>query len=469
MCMILKSIACVCLLGVSLCSGKTRFVDETARLGLKLDRHQAAFVDYNNDGWVDIYSPPVLWENNSGEKFSQAAKLPGKGVWADFDNDGFADFFSYSSLRLFKNNAGEGFSEVKFPNLPVKTSLAACWADFNNDGFADIYIAGYENWKKDITFPDVLVLNKKAKAWDRAFYDKRFRARAVSSCDFDLDGAIDLYVSNYRLQQNLLWKNNGTGEFTDAAAEYNVQAGAKGFNGAHSISSAWADFDNDGNFDILAANFAHKGQPQSVFLRNTGRKNGFVFENKKQCGLKYQESFASATAADYDNDGRTDFFLTTVYKTASLGKKNYPVLYRNEGDWKFTDTTNQSGLSGLPPTYQAAWADVNNDGFLDLATAGKLFINQGGENSWIKVKLVGDGKEIDTCAIGSQARISLNNETLTRQIETTAGQGNQSQMTLHFGLGDRKKAFDIEIFWQNGETQTVSNVQPNRLITVKYK
>ncbi|MHB9070239.1 MAG: CRTAC1 family protein [Sedimentisphaerales bacterium] len=448
------------------------FVDKTSELGIKFSNNQVACIDYNNDGWVDIYSSTELWKNNEGRGFTKVFDKGSDAIWADFDNDGFIDLFCYGTQQLFWNDHGNGFIAREFPKLSIASSLGASWADYNGDGFVDLYIGGYENWTENITYPDVLVMNNQGKSWKIAFSDDRYRARGVTSCDFDNDGDVDIYVANYRLQPNVLWRNDGSGKFVDVAVSHNAVATWKGFKGGHSIGAAWGDFDNDGNIDIFAGNFAHDDsrghQPHSFFLRNTGHKTDYVFKNMGQCGLHYQESYASPAVADYDNDGDLDLYFTTVYATASFGKKNYPVLYRNEGNWKFVDVTEESGVSKLGPTYQAAWADIDNDGDVDLITDGKIFINQGNSNSWLKVKLFGDGKIINSDAIGSQVRIRLKGKILTRQVEAGTGQGNQNELTLHFGIGKYNDAVDIEIFWSKGLRQKLQKIKPNQLITVKF-
>jgi hypothetical protein len=323
----------------------------------------------------------------------------------------------------------------------------------------------------------MLLMNEAGKAFKLAWSDARFRARGVTACDFDQDGDLDVYVSNYRLQPNALWLNDGKGEFTEAAAEYGAIGTSPGFDGGHSIGAAWGDFDNDGSLDLFVGNFAHvdgRGdQPKSRFLRNLGIAQGHKFEDRGPCGVFYQESYASPSAGDADNDGDLDLFFTTVYETASFGLKNNPVLFRNEGAFAFTDATAPSNLASLPVTYQAAWADFDHDGDLDLVTAGKLFENQSAENPgagrhWLEIRLEGNGTTINRSAIGTQVRIQLPGRTLTRQVEAGTGEGNQNDLLLHFGLGDHAEPVRLDVLWPNQRTQTLENVGVDRIMTVRF-
>jgi hypothetical protein len=454
---------------------KITFKEQSRKLGLKLSNSPAAWADFNNDGWVDLYANGVIWQNNYGKNFKAVkVKTPGSAAAADFNNDGLIDYFSLSKKKLFLNVNGQSFKELeKAPELAEKITKGACWADLDNNGYVDLYVGGYENWKKAITYSDVILLNKNGKMFSLAAEKKGFRARGVTACDFDKDADMDIYVSNYRLQPNILWLNNGKAEFKNVATSRNALATSKGFRGAHSISALWADFNNDGNMDLFISNFAHRdsrgNQPLSRFLRNKGPKEGYTFEDIGPRGLYYQESYASCAAGDYDNDGDLDLFVTTAYATASFGKKNYPVLLRNEGKWKFKDASKLHGLAKLNATYQGAWADFDNDGDLDLAAAGKLFVNQGNENQWLKVKLQGDGNEVNYCAIGAQAKIKLKDRILTRQVEAGTGQGNQNDMTLHYGLGGQKGPVEMQIYWPNGTEQKCTIEKVNKLVQISYK
>ncbi len=448
------------------------FRDKTAELGLQLSNAAACWADLNNDGWTDLCVGGVVWRNDAGKRFTRMAENTGSVVAADFDNDGFVDLFSWSSLRAYHNESGKAFTQVAMPELPNCVSRGACWGDFNGDGFVDLYVGGYENWEAGITYPDMVLANDRGGSFKLAWSETRYRARGVTACDFDQDGDLDVYVSNYRLQPNVLWLNDGSGKFGDFAADHNAVATSPGFNGGHSIGAAWGDLDNDGNIDLFAGNFAHRDnrgdQPQSRFLRNLGSQKDHTFEDLGTCGVYYQESYASPALGDYDNDGDLDLFFTTVYGTASFGKKNYPVLFSNDGGFVFADATAAAQVASLAPTYQAAWADFDNDGDLDLVTAGKLLVNQGSENRWLKLRLYGDGSAVNWSAIGAQVRIKLESRTLSRQVEAGTGEGNQNDLVLHFGLGNHATPVNLEILWPDGTTQTVTNVAVDRFVAVRF-
>ena len=450
----------------------TSFTDGSKDFGLS-GGNDACWFDFDNDGWTDICVGGNVYRNVEGKKFEFITKT-GPCVAADFDNDGFLDLYAWGSRKIYRNIDGKDFKIIELPELPKGGSLGACWGDFNGDGFVDIYAGGYEKWPSD-TYADFVLINEAGKSFKLGWKEIRYRARGVSACDFDQDGDLDVYVSNYRLQPNILWQNDGKGKFKDITGDYGALANGPGFGGGHSIGAAWGDFDNDGNFDIFAGNFAHKdgrgNQPESVWLRNSGKENQFKFENKGQGGVFYQESYSSPAAADYDNDGNLDLFFTTVYGVASFGRKNNPVLFRNQGDFKFINANTEAKLEGLGTTYQAAWADFDNDGDLDLMSAGRFFVNNNeNTNHWLKVQLLSNKKTINRFAVGAQVRVTLKDgRILSRQVESGTGQGNQNDLVLHFGLGSNKHPVDLNIFWPVGSTETLKQVQIDQRLKIETK
>lgn len=447
--------------------------DVSSEMKLSLANEQSCFVDVDQDGLTDLITGGVVWRNLGGKSFDKLAEGVGAVVAADFDNDGYPDLFSWSQMKLYRNEGGKRFIETSLPTLPPTSSRGACWGDFDNDAMVDLFIGGFEDWDKQITYPSFILFNKGSKGFELRWTSNDYRTRGVSACDFNRDGAIDVYASNYRLQPNQLWLNDGTGTFKDVATTYNALATSTGFDGGHSIGSAWGDYDNDGEIDLFAGNFAHvdsRGdQPKSRFLRNLGAKGGFKFDDKGTCGVFYQESYASPTAGDFDNDTNLDLYFTTVYGTASFSKPNFPVLFHNDQNFAFSDVTSASGVGGLPPTYQAAFGDISNNGQLSLVTGGKLFSAAPGKNHWLEVRLQGDGKKVNRSAIGAQVRIRLGKQTLTRQVEAGTGEGNQNDLKLHFGLGSFRGKVNLEIAWPGGMKQSVRAVKMDQIVNVQFR
>jgi len=446
------------------------FEDVTDSVGLTgMSNFQAAWGDYNNDGWVDLYTSGELWRNDGGTHFTrvEGTTFSGPGIWGDFDNDGYLDLFTWTGTgHLYRNVNGTGFEDVSdiFPDLPGGGwwSLGATWGDFNGDGYIDLYIGGYENGYH----PDFIYINNGGTSFTRVWQTPSGQedpARGITACDFDQDGDIDIYVSNYRLEANLLWLNDGSGNFTNVAPEYGVAGDYDGWDWSygHTIGSAWGDLDSDGDFDLFVGNFSHPPayQDRPKFYENLGEAGGFHFSDRSaSAGLAWQESYASPTLGDFDNDGDLDLFFTTYYPG------DHSVLYSNNGNWTFSDVTGTSGIAS-EQTYQAAWADFDHDGNLDLVSDGKLFRNVGDSNNWLEVHLIGNGTSVNKAAIGAQVRIDLGDQVIARQVEGATGQGNQNDLTLHFGLGDHSSPVELEIVWPDGTTRSIT-ATTNQIITV---
>lgn len=419
---------------------------------------KAAFGDYNKDGWVDLHVGSQLYRNNNGT-YVTATGPAGDGIWGDFDRDGRIDWFSYSNETLHRNTNGTTFQPVTIPGLGSIGSRGASFGDFNGDRYLDLYVGGYEtpNYQHD----KILTNNKNGTfslTWtqpaDSTLGPGSPRpGRGVTTADWDRDGDLDVYVSYYRLEPNGLWRNNGSGTFTDVRETHNASGRAAGWEpyGGHTIGSVFGDFNNDGLFDIFVGNFAHAGQSESRFLRNRGPAFDYAFQDMGQSGVFFQESYASPVAGDIDNDGDIDLYFTTVYGQNATEGANYPILYRNNGNFNFTDITTAWGLpkTGTVATYQAAFGDYNNDGFLDLVTDGKVYQNTGNGNHWVKIRLDG-GDLFDAAATGTQVLINWNGQTLVRQVESSTGEGNQNDPTLHFGLGSHTGPLTLEIRWAGG-------------------
>ena len=376
-----------------------------------LDNGKVAWGDVNNDGWVDFAADGELYLNDpnnpGGHIFTQLGTVGKDGLFGDYDNDGYLDFFSYHEGKMWENQSGSGFSEVTVPGLTGHQDLptvsrGATWSDHNLDGFIDLYISGYENASSSIFYADATFANDQGTSFsgtwtqpiDTSVTPNNPRpGRGVTAADFDRDGDTDIYVSYYRLEPNALRVSDGTTSFTDQAGTLGALGGTANGAWAHTTGSAWGDFDNDGEIDLFVGNFAHDAnffgpgnppnrQPESRFLRNRGSGNpdpndDYTFDDEGQGGVAYQETYASPVVGDYDNDGDLDLFFTTINTTPPGSNDEFAVLYRNDGNFNFTDVTDQANLTGLQSTYQAGFADYDNDGDLDLAVGGHLYRNNG--------------------------------------------------------------------------------------------
>ena len=438
------------------------FVDATAKSKLTgMAGGSAAWIDFNQDGHEDLNVSNQVWINNGDSTFSQLTDcgLTGSTVWADINNDGYPDAMCWTGTgHLFLNQQGTSLTNIsdKLPDLPTMVSLAATMGDFNGDGLVDLYVGGYEG---PGYLTDVMYFNQGANTFKEVWRTKgtTMPARGITTADYDEDGDLDIYVSNYRLVPNTLWNNDGQGNFTpvEKAAKVDGDGGLGAW--GHTIGSSWGDLDNDGHLDLFVGNFSHPPayQDRAKFLRNLGKDGGYIFDDRTAtAGLAWQESFASPTLGDYDNDGWLDLYFTTVYGG------DHCVLYKNAADFHFKDVTETSGIKA-DTTYQAAWGDYDNDGDLDLVTNGLLYENKNPRKNFVLVKLVGTGL-IDRMALGTQVRITLGDRVQTRQVCSSTGQGNQNSSILHFGLGDYTGPLKAEVSWLGGK-RTVTTLKLNRL------
>jgi len=436
---------------------KITFENVTEALGLEgMVDSEAYWVDYNNDGWTDLQDGGRIWRNEEGKTFVKVAGGGSQNSWADLDNDGYLDFWNPASgVVNFGSAEGRFTQPKKNPERLCEVSDGGTCADVDGDGLVDIYWTGFEN---NGFQPDAIWLNQGDRAFKLIWKTEgpAQAGRGTMTCDFDNDGDMDIYVTNYYVQPNVLWINNGSGKFTDGAGEYGVSGG----NG-YSMGSAFGDLDNDGYIDLLAGNFARAGQPQSQFLRNLGPDRKFHFENKGTCGVNQLQS-TSPALGDYDNDGDLDLFFAAI----SYGGVGQCGLYRNEGNWKFKDVTGEVGLGALTGTGQAAWGDFDNDGDLDLASGGRLWRNSGNKNKWLKVRPVGTA-DYNRSAVGAQVRIKLGDKVLTRQVESSTGRGNLNDFVPHFGLGAYAGGeVEITVTWPNGREKK-ETVEVNKRVTVE--
>ncbi len=436
------------------------------------------WIDLDRDGWVDLIVKGRIWRNIEGKKFVEMTKESGVTPFdwsttaADFNGDGHIDLvFPNRKGALWLGDGAFGFTPGEMAETPNTHSMGAAAADFDGDGWLDLYVSSYEIWEKNLSFPDFRYRNNSGKlelVWV-AGKEETMRSRGgVTAADFNNDGAIDVYVGNYRLQPNFLWVNDGKGEFANHAAEFGVagtmrknvmfstELGVKYPSSGHTISAVWGDFDNDGLFDLFVGNFSHPPayQDRPMFLQNGGVEKEFHFiDRSDDAGIPWQESYAGSAAADYDNDGKLDLFFGTIYK-GDRGK-----LFHNEGNWKFSDVPEAGGIQS-ERTFQAAWADFDNDGRMDLFTGGRLYRNVAPAGNFLRLELTDNAP--NTTAIGTVVTLSGDGFLKqTRQVEAGTGSGCQNELTCHFGLGESTAEAIAEVRWPDGTIEHFSHLKHN--------
>ncbi len=294
--------------------------------------------DFDQDGDIDLLggSTPtdkltVVLRNDGGTRFTDVAAEIGLTIpkrsarqtnWVDYDNDGDLDVYSADRAgdnKLFQNNGGK-FAQVFAGAGPTdpRPTVGACWLDTDNDGDLDLFLANQSGaadalWRNDRTgFTDVAAALGMAGP-------KRTKEEGGVGCavgDYDNDGHLDLFVPNYG--HNQLYRNNGNGTFTDVAAKVGV--GVEN----HAVGSDWGDYDNDGDLDLSVISYVGAPgaqQPLNVLFRNDGAA-GFVNVLTKDSPLNAADH--ASQFVDYDGDGGIDLSITDGY-----GPKGGHFLFRN--------------------------------------------------------------------------------------------------------------------------------------------
>jgi hypothetical protein len=444
-----------------------------------------AFGDFDGDGSDDLLTGGRLYRNDGEGNFLDVTAeaglvgLQGQSLWGDFDNDGLRDIVSLGgTVVLFRNNGDGTFTDVtQGSGLETNCNLqGVAWLDADNDGFLDLYAACYGTVADpEIPAHDYFFRNN----GDGTFQDmtqalgltpsKPWHGRGVCVADYDADGDPDIYVGNYRLDPNLLWRNQGgLNGFQDVAYKSGTQGfyqwGAYG----HAIGPSFGDLNGNGWFDLILPNLAHPrfmdfSDPTTVYLNQ--QDGTFTALKPPSAGIRYDETHSDSTLLDFDNDGHLDLYLSSVY----VGRRGF--LYRNLGTAKFTDITWEASILHLNG-WGTASSDMDSDGHPDLA-AGAIYRNRGaGHSNWLQVSLEGGTLPGDHMgwsnrdAIGAEVRVTIPSRTLLRQLEGGKGVGCQNSSVLHFGLADHPDPVDIHIRWPSGRQTHLQAVPSGQRVLV---
>lgn len=354
----------------------------------------------------------------------------GNPIWGDLNNDGFLDLFlsrHWFGYTLYRNKGDDTFTNMRVLSLCLSSTdlHVGAFADFNNDGYLDLHLVYgargglLSGIKRDqhyrFTGPNFEVtLCAMAENRDG-------RAQSVSAVDFDNDGFVDIFVMN-RGGPNVFYRNIGGTNFVDIApdlglddlagqlgefsswADYDRDGDLDLLTGrtpgrTHLLRNdegtfvdvtqyaglwpygycegmAWGDYNNDGFIDLLLTRSGPKNALKNRLLRNNGNRT--FTEVSDSSGVNQTKAYHYGAAwGDYDNDGDLDLFLTNPGQRLGANVFNErDTLYRNNGDGTFTDVSTVEGITSVQwgSGNGAAWGDYNNDGFLDLiVNNGKLW------------------------------------------------------------------------------------------------
>ncbi|HVF89505.1 MAG TPA: CRTAC1 family protein [Blastocatellia bacterium] len=446
------------------------FADVTQAAGLAVEMYGlgCATGDYDNDGNVDIYitclGPNRLFRNLGSGRFADVtakARVDDPGfsssaAWVDYDKDGKLDLFVCNYVE---------WSVEKDVNCTLDGKNKSYCTPERYKGQSPTL---YKN-RGDGTFENVT---------ERAgLKNPTSKAMGVALIDYDGDGWTDLFVTN-DTEPNRLYKNNGNGTFTDVGGEAGVA-----FNDAGKARAGMgvdaADYDGSGRQSVVIGNFTNE---MMALYRNEGTG---LFTDEAQASNVGKASAQSLTFAtfffDYDLDGLLDIFAVNGHVSDDISsvqpKTKYampPHLFRNLGKNRFEEVTSRMGSElGRPEVGRgAAYGDFDNDGDLDLLTTAnngpaRLFRNDGGnQNNLLRIKTVGTESNRD--GIGAKVYLrTASGTTLWSMVKTGSSYCSQSELTLTFGLGKADRVASIEVAWPSGRKETIADVAANQSIVIQ--
>jgi len=521
-----------------------QFVDVTAKAGIRFVHNNGAFgkkflpetigpgvafIDYDGDGWPDIFlvngadwpghvakhSTPKLYRNNHDGTFSDVTHQAGLDVEmygigvavGDYDNDGFQDLFvtAYGQSRLFHNNGNGTFTDVtqRAGLAGVKEfSTSAAFVDYDKDGRLDLVVGNYVQWSPENDLYCTMDGKNKSyctpesykgtsvRLWHNdgngKFSDATQKAGlgeptsktlGVAMLDYDDDGWPDLLFSN-DTQPNKLYRNNGNGTFTEKAVVAGVAFSEDGVARA-GMGVDTFDYDRSGKTSLLITNFSN--QMISLY-HNEG--NGLFVDEAPRSDVGRASLLTLGFGCfffDYDLDGWPDILVANGHIDPDIQKVQVnvkfaepPHLFRNLGKGKFADVTKSAGaeFAAARVGRAVAYADAFNNGRLDVlfttnGGAPKLFRNvQAPGNENHSVRLKLVGTKSNRDGIGAVVKLATADGTQTQMLRSGSSYLAANELVLTFGLGKQRQADSIEIRWPSGTLDRLTTVNAGQTVTI---
>jgi hypothetical protein len=490
------------------CETERRYAPETMAGGV-------AVFDFNNDGHLDIffangadiqtlkktsakYSNRLFQNDGKGnfKDVTERAGLAGTGydtgvAVGDYNSDGFEDLFvgGVHGNRLYHNNGDGAFTDVTKiagmanpdPQYGPLWSVGGAWLDVNNDGRLDLFVVNYLAWDLQAepaceaspgrldychpkfykATPNQLFLNSGDGTFRDISAESGIRARpgkgmGAGVADFDLDGWMDIFVSNDKMD-NSFFRNRGGGKFEETAFRAGVALADNGqFISGMGVDAR--DLDNDGKPDIAFVALDHETFP--VF-RNLA--NGKFVDVTRASGM------ARLSAPMFVSRGH----VQSLGYASKVPVEQPNTVFRNAGAAKFEALTEQAGFGGQRPSRHrgSAIGDLNGDGRLDivvsaLSAPAEIWINDSpAGNHWIEFRLEGTKSNRD--AIGARIKLVAGGKAQYNEVVFASGYASSSAGPVHFGLGSAVSASTVEIRWPSGTVQELKEVPADRAVKLK--
>ncbi len=467
--------------------------------GANFNSRSASLADTDNDGDLDLmfqgaFGAQQLYRNNTigtgSISFTNVTNTLPAGLgpswsaaWGDYNGDGNIDVFVGQSNIGGTGDVLQGDGQGGFTNASFSVGLEdpgfhqnVAWVDIDNDRDLDLILAmeGPEKHEIYLQGSDGSFTPVGASVGFQEDFGTKAYGMAIG--DTDGDGDLDIYISTCHGGNNI--RNNfyenqlaqtGTLSFIDISDTNGTQFTK------NSYGSEFLDFDDDGDLDLYMT--GADGEDSKIF-RNDGSNQFTDVDTITGHALLSDTSgdLNGARAVDYDNDGDLDLFFHDhkVFNGNNQARK----LYRNDGNWEFTDVTALEGLSETNRGgYDSAWADIDRDGDQDLiaptdsGSNERVFLSDASDNGnhWLYIEL--SGPTDNTSGIGASIFATLDKgtpdeRTIRREANTNAGTFNQSDLPVHFGLGDASQIDELRIVWPDGTIQLIEDVAVDQYLDI---